>query len=109
MNVDSTDGPPKELRQLKNGLPSLLMATSLLSLREGALRSTYRFRLTSHSRSDLIGNSFPETDRGRKLGGIEVGGTKKGGMAPLLFCDVVPAEFSAVGVTDQYPRVIAAR
>ena len=40
----------------------------------------------------------------------EVGGTKKGGMAPLLFCDVVsPAEFSAVGVTDQYPRVIAAR
>ena len=109
MNVDSTDGPPKDIRQLKKALPSPLMATSLLGPSERALRSTHRFRLTSHSRSDLIGNSFPETDRGRKLGGIEVGVTKKGGMAPLLFCDVVPAEFSAVGVTDQYPRVIAAR
>ena len=109
MNVDSTDGPPKDIRQLKKALPSPLMATSLLGPSERALRSTHRFRLTSHSRSDLIGISFPETDRGRKLGGIEVGVTKKGGMAPLLFCDVVPAEFSAVGVTDQYPRVIAAR
>ena len=110
MNVDSTDGPPKALRHLKNGLPSPLMATSLLGPSERALRSTHRFRLVSHSRSDLIGNTFPETDRGRKLGGPKVGGTKKGGMAPLSFCDVVsPAEFSAVGVTDQYPRVIAAR
>ena len=31
-----------------------------------------------------------------------MGGTKKGGMAPLLFCGVVPlAGFSAVGITDQ--------
>ncbi len=36
------------------------------------------------------------------------GGTKKGGMAPLLLCVVSLAEFSAVGVTDQCPRVIAA-
>ena len=33
---------------------------------------------------------------------------KKGGMAPLLFCDVVLAEFSAVDITDQCPRAIVA-
>ena len=110
MDVDSADGPPDGVRQLKKRLPSPLMATSLLGPSERALRSTHRFRLTSHSRSDFSGNSGHETDRGRKVGGTKVGGTKKGGMAPLLFCDVVsPAEFSAVGVTDQYPRVIAAR
>ena len=110
MDVDSVDGPPDGVRQLKKRLPSPLMATSLLEPHERALQFTHRFRLTGYSRLDFSGNSGYETYRGRKVGGPKVGGTKKGGMAPLLFCDVVsPAEFSAVGVTDQYPRVIAAR
>ena len=118
MDVDSADGPPDGVHQLKKALPSPLMATSLLGPHERALQSTHRFRLTGYSRSDLIGNSFPETDRGRKVGGTKEGGTKegatkrraqkKGGMAPLLFYGVVSsAEFSAVDITDQCPGAIA--
>ena len=108
MDVDSADGPPDRVRQLKKGLPSPLMATSLLGPHERALQSTHRFRLTGYSRLDFSGNSDYETDRGRKVGGTKEGGTKKGGMAPLFFCGVVsPAEFSAVGITDQCPGAIA--
>ena len=78
MNVDSTDGLPKEVRQLKKRLPSPLMATSLLGPHERALQSTHRFRLTGYSRLDFSGNSDPETGRGRKVGGTKEGGTKEG-------------------------------
>ena len=118
MDVDSVDGTPYGVRQLIKGPPSPLMATSLLGPHERALRSTHRFRLTGYSRLDFSGNSDHETDRGRKVGGTKEGGTKegdtneggtkKGGMAPSFFCGVVsPAEFSAVGITDQCPGAIA--
>ena len=89
MDVDSVDGPPDGVRQLKKRLPSPLMATSLLEPHERALQFTHRFNLTGYSRLDFSGNSGYETDRGRKVGGTKEGvtkegGTKKGGMAPLV-------------------------
>ena len=95
MDVDSVDGPPDGVRQLKKRLPSPLMATSLLEPHERALQFTHRFRLTGYSRLDFSGNSGYETDRGRKVGGTKEGGTKKGGMAPLLWCGFNGRVFSS--------------
>ena len=108
MDVDSADGPPDGVRQLKKRLPSPLMATSLLEPHERALQFTHRFRLTSHSRLDFSGNSGYETDRGRKVGGTRSRVAQKKGAWPPCCGVVSMAEFSAVGVTDQCPRVIAA-
>ena len=85
MDVDSVDGPPDGVRQLKKRLPSPLMATSLLEPHERALQFTHRFSLTGYSRLDFSGNSGYETDRGRKVGGHKRGWHKKRGHGPLVF------------------------